>query len=152
MSDGEETMGAIVGTWFGKRSVHASDWFHIARRLDRISHALIYLPYIFDFENRLCRHQEQFGHVQWPLWHGDLDGADWAIQLRRARIDETFVHGAVPEHRAHGLPRRRPVEHLRGTLIELGRHLVAKRRSLTNYAAAYRRSERVATAPTWNRP
>ena len=36
LSDGEEGMRTIVGTWFGAKSTHVLDWFHIARRLERI--------------------------------------------------------------------------------------------------------------------
>jgi hypothetical protein len=146
LSDGEEGMRTIVGTWFGKRSVHVLDWFHIARRLDRISHALLYLPHIVDFENRLFRHHEQLSHVRWRLWHGNLDGADWALLWLRASIDEHLYmaqYGNPEGVDARDIDR---VEHLCGLLIELRRYLVANRGSLTNYGAAYRRGERVATA------
>jgi hypothetical protein len=95
LSDGEEGMRTIVGTWFGTRSPHVLDWFHIARRLERISRAFLYLPHIFDFEDRLRRHSEQLGHVRWRLWHGNLDGADWALLWLRASIDEHLFMAQV---------------------------------------------------------
>ena len=146
LSDGEEGMRTIVGTWFGKRSVHVLDWFHIARRLDRIAHALVYLPSLCDFENRLFRHQEQLGHVRWRLWHGNLDGADWALLGLRASIDEHLFMAQYADPERVDAQHVSRVEYLRGLLIELRRYLVANRGSLTNYGAAYRRGDRVATA------
>jgi hypothetical protein len=146
LSDGEGGMRTIVGTWFGKRSVHVLDWYHIARRLDRISRTLLYLPHIFDFEQRLFRHHEQLGHVRWRLWHRNLDGADWALLWLRASIDEHLVMAQHVEPELVDAQAIYRVEHLRGLLIELRRYLVANRGSLTNYGAAYRRGERVATA------
>jgi hypothetical protein len=146
LSDGEEGMRTIVGTWFGARSADVLDWFHIARRLERIARAFLYLPYICAFEDRLRRHCEKLGHVRWRLWHGNLDGADWGLLWLDASIDEHLwmAHVTEPEtvqarDRTHGV-------YLRNLLVELRRYLIANRTSLTNYGAAYRRGERVATA------
>ncbi|MEO7272536.1 MAG: hypothetical protein ABIX28_11220 [Vicinamibacterales bacterium] len=97
LSDGEEGLRTIVGTWFGASSAHVLDWFHIARRLERIARAFLYLPYICAFEDRLRRHCEQLGHVRWRLWHGNLDGADWALLWLDASIDEHLWMAQVTE-------------------------------------------------------
>ena len=146
LSDGEEGMRTIVGTWFGARSAHVLDWFHIARRLERIARAFLYLPYICAFEDRLRRHCEELGHVRWRLWHGNLDGADWGLLWLDASIDEHVWMAQVTEPEtveARHLPH---AAYLRTLLAELRRYLIANRASLTNYGAAYRRGERVATA------
>lgn len=146
LSDGEVGMRTIVGTWFGARSAHVLDWFHIARRLDRISQAFLYLPHITDFEHRLRRHCEQLGHVRWRLWHGTLDRADWALLWLRASIDEHLYMAQATEPECVDDQNLSHVVHLRTLLVELRRYLMANRTSLTNYGAAYRRGERVATA------
>jgi hypothetical protein len=35
LSDGEDGLRGMVGTWFGKKCVHRLDWFHVARRIGR---------------------------------------------------------------------------------------------------------------------
>src|SRR3977135_1536740 len=90
-------MRTIVGTWFGARSAHVLDWFHIARRLERIARAFLYLPYICAFEDRLRRHCEKLGHVRWRVWHGNLDGADWGLLWLDASIDEHLWMAQVTE-------------------------------------------------------
>jgi len=36
LSDGEDGLRGVVGTWFGKKCQHRLDWFHVARRIARI--------------------------------------------------------------------------------------------------------------------
>jgi hypothetical protein len=33
LSDGEDGLRGLVGTWFGKKCEHRLDWFHVARRI-----------------------------------------------------------------------------------------------------------------------
>ena len=143
LSDGEEGMRT---TWFGTRSAHVLDWFHIARRLERIARAFLYLPHLCAFGDRLRRHCEQLGHVRWRLWHGNLDGADWALLWLRASIDEHLWMAQVTEPETVEARDLMHVVYLRTLLEELRRYLVANRTSLTNDGAAYQRGERVATA------
>src|SRR5205823_2044589 len=101
---------------------------------------------VYDMEDRLWQHREQLGHVRWRLWHGNLEGADWALLWLRARIDDHLVLAKAIDATAVQASDIHHAVHLRELLIELRRYLVANRGSLTNYGAAYRRGERVATA------
>jgi hypothetical protein len=49
LSDGEDGLRGMVGTWFGKKCQNRLDWFHIARRITRIEKEFLYLPYGPDF-------------------------------------------------------------------------------------------------------
>jgi hypothetical protein len=53
LSDGEDGLRGVVGTWFGKKCEHRLDWFHVARRIARIEKEFLYLPYGDDFQERL---------------------------------------------------------------------------------------------------
>ena len=130
----------------GMSGGHFRPWFHIARRLERIARAFLYLPYICAYEDRLRRHCEQLGHVRWRLWHGNLDGADWALLWLDASIDEHMWMAQVTEPETGRAPHLPHAAYLRTLLAELRWTLIADRASLTNDGAAYRRGERVATA------
>ncbi len=43
LSDGEEGLRVVVGTWFGTKCEHRPDWFHVAR-IARIEKEFLYLP------------------------------------------------------------------------------------------------------------
>src|SRR5271163_4811216 len=45
LSDGEDGLRGVVGTWFGKKCQHRLDWFHVVRRIGRIEKEFLYLPY-----------------------------------------------------------------------------------------------------------
>jgi hypothetical protein len=43
LSDGEDGLRWVVGTWFGKKCQHRLDWFHVARQIARIEKEFLYL-------------------------------------------------------------------------------------------------------------
>ena len=143
-ADGPRSLGeaASVGPTF-----HVLDWFHLAMRIQHVAQAVKGWPDNGnDDRQQGARFADAVEHVRWRLWHGNLDGADWGLLWLAASIDEHLwmAHVTEPEtvqarDRTHGV-------YLRNLLVELRRYLIANRTSLTNYGAAYRRGERVATA------
>jgi hypothetical protein len=70
LSDGEDGLRGVVGTWFGKKCEHRLDWFHVARRIGRIEKEFLYLPYGDDFQERLAAHWANLNSMKWMLWSG----------------------------------------------------------------------------------
>ena len=76
LSDGEDGLRGVVGTWFGKKCQHRLDWFHVARRIARIEKEFLYLPYGDDFQERLAAHWADLNSMKWILWNDGVDMAD----------------------------------------------------------------------------
>ena len=95
LSDGEDGLRGVVGTWFGKKCQHRLDWFHVARRIARIEKEFLYLPYGDDFQERLAAHWAHLNSMKWMLWNDGVDMAEFG--MTRVRIG-LFQHAlAHPE-------------------------------------------------------
>jgi hypothetical protein len=95
LSDGEDGLRGVVGTWFGKKCQHRLDWFHVARRIARIEKEFLYLPYGDDFQERLAAHWANLNSMKWMLWNDGVDMAEFG--MTRVRIG-LFQHAlAHPE-------------------------------------------------------
>ena len=95
LSDGEDGLRGVVGTWFGKKCEHRLDWFHVARRIARIEKEFLYLPYGDDFQERLAAHWANLNSMKWMLWNDGVDMAEFG--MTRVRIG-LFQHAlAHPE-------------------------------------------------------
>jgi hypothetical protein len=77
LSDGEDGLRGVVGTWFGKKCEHRLDWFHVARRIARIEKEFLYLPYGDDFQERLAAHWANLNSMKWMLWNDGVDMAEF---------------------------------------------------------------------------
>jgi hypothetical protein len=138
LSDGEEGLRGVVGTWFGKRCRHRLDWFHVARRIARIEKEFLYLPYEHDFHERLATHCSNLNSMKSMLWNDGVEMADFG--MTRVRIG-LFQHAlAYPEEN------RGQFERIEAKLDELRSYLYANRQSVVGYAEAYRNGERISTA------
>ena len=84
LSDGEDGLRGLVGTWFGKKCQHRLDWFHVARRIARIEKEFLYLPYGDDFQERLAAHWADLNSMKWMLWNDGVDMAEFG--MTRVRI------------------------------------------------------------------
>ena len=84
LSDGEDGLRGVVGTWFGKKCEHRLDWFHVARRIARIEKEFLYLPYGDDFQERLAAHWANLNSMKWMLWNDGVDMAEFG--MTRVRI------------------------------------------------------------------
>ena len=84
LSDGEDGLRGVVGTWFGKKCQHRLDWFHIARRIARIEKEFLYLPYGDDFQERLAAHWANLNSMKWMLWNDGVEMAEFG--MTRVRI------------------------------------------------------------------
>src|SRR6266446_8011113 len=84
LSDGEDGLRGVVGTWFGKKCQHRLDWFHVARRIARIEKEFLYLPYGDDFQERLATHWAKLNSMKWMLWNDGVDMAEFG--MTRVRI------------------------------------------------------------------
>ena len=93
LSDGEDGLRGVVGTWFGKKCQHRLDWFHVARRIARIEKEFLYLPYGHDFHERLAAHWANLNSMKWMLWNDGVEMADFG--MTRVRI------GLFQHSRAH---------------------------------------------------
>jgi hypothetical protein len=95
LSDGEDGLRGVVGTWFGKKCEHRLGWFHVARRIGRIEKEFLYLPYGDDFQERLAAHWVNLNSLKWMLWNDGVDMAEFG--MTRVRIG-LFQHAlAHPE-------------------------------------------------------
>ena len=95
LSDGEDGLRGVVGTWFGKKCQHRLDWFHVARRIGRIKKEFLYLPSGDDFQKRLAAHWANLNSMKWMLWNDGVDMAEFG--MTRVRIG-LFHHAlAHPE-------------------------------------------------------
>ena len=138
LSDGEDGLRGLVGTWFGKKCRHRLDWFHVARRIERIRKGLLYLPYEDDFRERIAAHHANVNSMKWMLWNDGVEMAEFG--MTRVRIG-LFQHALIcPEA---GRQRFRELE---DRLDELRSYLYANREATRGYAEAHRRGERVSTA------
>jgi hypothetical protein len=88
LSDGEDGLRGLVGTWFGKKCEHRLDWFHVARRIARIEKEFLYLPYRDDFQERLAAHWANLNRMKWMLWNDGVDMAEFG--MTRVRIGGTL--------------------------------------------------------------
>jgi hypothetical protein len=138
LSDGEDGMRTMVGTWFGRKSLHVLDWYHIARRLEKIRRGLLYLPHTEDFGDRLRCHCLALDDVKWTLWNGYLYGTDAALTWLRIGINQHTM--AVSPDRWDD------ATYLREQLDEFRRYMYANQGSLTNYSIARGQGQRVSTA------
>jgi hypothetical protein len=128
LSDGEEGMRSIVGQWFNANEKHVLDWYHIARRFEAIGKRLVYLPHTEDSKYRLSTHWKHLKRAMWKVWHGDLYGANIALNSFYDGVD---VHTMVAEADSHGSTH---VEQVRERLTELWRYLTTNQTRLINYA------------------
>jgi len=143
LSDGEDGLRGVVGTWFGKKCEHRLDWFHVARRIARIEKEFLYLPYEDDFQERLAAHWADLNSMKWMLWNDGVDMAEFG--MTRVRIG-LFQHAmAHPEANSEWF------ESIEAKLDELRSYLYANRESVRRYAEAYRNGERISTA-MWRAP
>jgi hypothetical protein len=136
LSDGEDGLRGVVGTWFGKKCQHRLDWFHVARRIARIGKE--YLPYGDDFQERLAAHWANLNSMKWMLWNDCVDMAEFG--MTRVRIG-LFQHAL-----AHPEANSERFESVEAKLDELRSYLYANRESVRGYAEAYRNGERISTA------
>lgn len=138
LSDGEDGLRGVVGTWFGKKCQHRLDWFHVARRIKRIEKEFLYLPYGPDFQERLAAHCANLNRMKWMLWNDGVEMADFGMTSVRIGL---FQHAiAHPEENSERF------EIIEAKLDELRSYLYANRESVTRYAEAYRNGERISTA------
>jgi hypothetical protein len=86
LSDGEDGLRGVVGTWFGKKCQHRLDWFHVARRIARIEKEFLYLPYGDDFQERLADHWANLNSMKWMLWNDGVDMAEFGMTTRRYSV------------------------------------------------------------------
>lgn len=84
LSDGEDGLRGLVGTWFGKKYRHRLDWFHVACRIERIRKGLLYLPYDDDFRERIASHDANVNSMKWMLWNDGVAMAEFG--MTRVRI------------------------------------------------------------------
>ena len=84
LSDGEDGLRGVVGTWFGKKCEHRLDRFHVARRIGRIEKEFLYLPEPHDFQERLAAHWANLNSMKWMLWNDGVDMAEFG--MTRVRI------------------------------------------------------------------
>jgi hypothetical protein len=138
LSDGEDGLRGVVGTWFGKKCEHRLDWFHVARRIGRIEKEFLYLPYGDDFQERLAAHWANLNSMKWMLWNDGVDMAEFG--MTRVRIG-LFQHAL-----AHPEANSERFESIEAKLDELRSYLYANRESVRGYAEAYRNGERISTA------
>ena len=138
LSDGEDGLRGVVGTWFGKKCEHRLDWFHVARRIARIEKEFLYLPYGDDFQERLAAHWANLNSMKWMLWNDGVDMAEFG--MTRVRIG-LFQHAL-----AHPEANSERFESIEAKLDELRSYLYANRESVRGYAEAYRNGERISTA------
>jgi hypothetical protein len=138
LSDGEDGLRGVVGTWFGKKCEHRLDWFHVARRIARIEKEFLYLPYGDDFQERLAAHWANMNSMKWMLWNDGVDMAEFG--MTRVRIG-LFQHAL-----AHPEANSERFESIEAKLDELRCYLYANRESVRGYAEAYRNGERISTA------
>jgi hypothetical protein len=138
LSDGEDGLRGVVGTWFGKKCQHRLDWFHVARRIARIEKEFLYLPYGDDFQERLAAHWANLNSMKWMLWNDGVDMAEFG--MTRVRIS-LFQHAM-----AHPEANSERFESIEAKLDELRSYLYANRESVRGYAEAYRNGERISTA------
>jgi hypothetical protein len=130
LSDGEDGLRGVVGTWFGKKCQHRLDWFHVARRIARIEKEFLYLPYGHDFHERLATHCSNLNSMKSMLWNDDVEMADFGMTMVRIGL---FQHSlAYPEEN------RGQFERIEAKLDELRSYLYANRQSVVGYAEAYR--------------
>lgn len=138
LSDGEDGLRGVVGTWFGKKCQHRLDWFHVARRIARIEKEFLYLPYGDDFQERLAAHWANLNSMKWMLWNDGVEMAEFG--MTRVRIG-LFQHAL-----AHPEANSERFESIEAKLDELRSYLYANRESVRGYAEAYRNGERISTA------
>jgi hypothetical protein len=122
LSDGEDGLRGVVGTWFGKKCQHRLDWFHVARRIARIEKEFLYLPYGDDFQERLAAHWANLNSMKWMLWNDGVDMAQFG--MTRVRIG-LFQH-ALAHPEANG----ERFESIEAKLDELRSYLCANRESV----------------------
>ena len=99
LSDGEDGLRGVVGTWFGKKCEHRLDWFHVARRIARIEKEFLYLPYGDDLSVKYLRprfpgtprgslgklEQHEVDAVERRCGHGGIrndQSANWSLSAR----------------------------------------------------------------------
>src|SRR5271170_8137919 len=138
LSDGEDGLRGVVGTWFGKKCEHRLDWFHVARRIGRIEKEFLYLPYGDDFHERLAAHWANLNSMKWMLWNDGVDMTEFG--MTRVRIG-LFQHAL-----AHPEANSERFESIEAKLDELRSYLYANRESVRGYAEAYRNGECISTA------
>jgi hypothetical protein len=93
LSDGEDGLRGLVGTWFGKKCQHRLDWFHVARRIARIEKEFLYLPYGDDFQERLAAHWANLNSMKWMLWNDGVDMAEFAMTRVRIGLYNPYLFG-----------------------------------------------------------
>jgi len=138
LSDGEDGLRGLVGSWFGKRCRPRLDWFHVARRIERIRKGFLYLPYDQDFQQRIADHNANLNSMKWMLWNDGVEMAEFGMTGVRIGL---FQHAlSRPE-----ADRQRFLD-LEDRLNELRSYLYANREATRGYAEAHRSGERVSTA------
>jgi hypothetical protein len=140
VSHGEDGMRSIVGTWFNANEQHILDWYHIARRFEVIGKGLIYLPHVEDFRHRLSRHWQHLNRAIWKVWHGNLYGANIALNCFYDGVD---IHVMISEAESRQSTR---IEQIHERLAELWSYLTANQTRLINYGREYRLGHRISTA------
>jgi hypothetical protein len=72
----------VVG-WFGRKCEHRLDWFHVSRRLERISKQLLCLPSSPVYGCRLAFHARNLNRIEDELWNSGIEIADWGMRCAR---------------------------------------------------------------------
>ena len=137
LSDGEDGLRGVVG-WFGKQCQHRLDWFHVARRLEKIRKDLLYLPPIGQFGRQLAFHSRNIDTIKHMLWNDGIEMAEFG--MTDFRIGLLQHASTLPEEK------RIPFRILESKLDELRSYLYANRESVRGYAHRFRSGNRVSTA------
>jgi len=136
LSDGEDGLRGVVG-WFGRKCEHRLDWFHVARRLDRIHKLLLYLPHSPVYGYRLAFHSRNLNRIRYQLWNSGIETADWGMRIFRAGLAEDAWDSPQDVKR---------FQYVEEQLDELRSYLFANATSVHDYAETFREGGRVSSA------
>ena len=104
LSDGEDGLRGVVGTWFGKKCQHRLDWFHVARRIARIEKEFLYFPYGDDFQERLAAHWTNLNSMKWMLWNDGVEMAEFGMtRVRIGLFQHALAHPEANSERFEGI-------------------------------------------------
>jgi hypothetical protein len=118
---------------------HRLDWFHIARRLEKIRKQLLYLPATLeDFGRHLAFHSRNLDSIKHQLWNDGIETAEYGMTAFRIGL---FQHAwnQPKENKTH-------FQIIESQLDELRSYLYAHHEAVRGYARTFRSGERVSTA------
>jgi len=139
LSDGGDTVRELPA-YLHPHSEHILDWFHIAMRVEQLSHTARGFRGTDDCLMTKEKILKELERVKWLLWHGNVFRADETLTDLMFQVD-----GAIEENREARRPAQLALKKLARALEKFGTYIDNNASGIVNYGERHRCGERIST-------